>query len=412
MVSLTVDAPSARPPVTTSSDDRPVICQVLHSLQIGGAEVLAAGLARQLQQRYQFIFACLDEIGTLGEQLQAEGFPVEVLHRQPGIDWRCGLRLGAFLKQHRARLIHAHQYTPFFQSLLSRMGWHRPPIVFTEHGRHYPDTRSLKRVIANRLLMGYRDRVIAVGEAVRDALIRNEGIRSSDIAVIYNGVEMEPFAASRRHPEWRRASRLQFAARDEDFVILQVARLNPLKDHATSIRAVEQLVRTGLPVKLILAGDGEERSKLEALVRERQLGDVVRFAGARRDIPQLLAGADAFVLSSISEGIPLTLIEAMAAGVPVVATDVGGNAEVITHEHTGLLCPAQDPVALGEQLKRLHNDPALRKRLIAAGSVRAAGQFSLQVMHQQYVAVYDSLLGSTDGCVTSLESRVQTGVCG
>ena len=101
----------------TRDDERPVICQVLHSLGIGGAEVLAAQIARRLSDRYRFVFACLDDLGTLGEQLQRDGFPVTVLHRQPGLDWRCAFRLADFVRSEHAQLIHAHQYTPFFQAL-------------------------------------------------------------------------------------------------------------------------------------------------------------------------------------------------------------------------------------------------------------------------------------------------------
>src|SRR5205807_18991 len=116
----------------------PVICQLLHGLRVGGAEVLVARLARRLRDRYHFRFVCLDELGTLGEELRAEGFPVEVVGRRPGVDWRLPLRLARSFARSRTALVHAHQYTPFFYGVAARLLCQRPPVLFTEHGRWVP----------------------------------------------------------------------------------------------------------------------------------------------------------------------------------------------------------------------------------------------------------------------------------
>src|SRR5262245_56225881 len=151
----------------------PVVCQLLHTLNVGGAEVLAARLARRLRDRCRFHFVCLDEKGTLGEGLEAEGFPVTVLGRRPGLDWRCAWRLGRLLRAQGVEVVHAHQYTPFSYALLARWVSRRYPVLFTEHGRHQPDHPRRKRILFNRLMLRRRDRVVAVGEAVRQALIVN-----------------------------------------------------------------------------------------------------------------------------------------------------------------------------------------------------------------------------------------------
>lgn len=381
---------------STDADDRPVICQVLHSLDIGGAEVLAVGLARELSDRYRFVFACLDdEVGVLGEEFTEQGVPMRVLHRQPGIDWRCSWRLARFLREHRVQIIHAHQYTPFFQSLVARLAYRWPPIVFTEHGRHYPDSRSSKRVAVNRALLRSDDRLIGVGESVRRALVDNEGLPEHRTETIYNGVPLENFVSVRGDGELRQRVRNELGATDDKFIIVQVARLNALKDHATAIRTVKRLRNDNVPAKLILVGDGEERAPLERLVAEQGLNDAVDFLGARKDISRLLASADAFLLSSISEGIPLTLIEAMGAGVPIVSTDVGGISEVIEHGSSGLLAAAGDDAALAAHLNLLWQNPEQQRRLTEQGSQRASERFSLDRMHAQYVDVYEQLLDRT-----------------
>lgn len=381
-------------PAMSPRDHRPVICQVLHSLDIGGAEVLAAGLARELSDRYRFVFACLDdEVGVLGEEFAERDVPMKVFYRQPGIDWKCSFRLAAFFREHRVQIVHAHQYTPFFQSMLARLAYRRPPIVFTEHGRHYPDSRSSKRVAVNRALLRSDDRLIGVGESVRQALVDNEGLPERRTETIYNGVPLENFLAVKGDEDLRADVRAEFGIGAHEFAIVQVARLNDLKDHATAIRTLKRLHDHDVPAKLILVGDGEERSALEQFVADQQLTESVIFLGARSDIPRLLASADSFLLSSISEGIPLTLIEAMGACIPIVSTDVGGIAEIIEHGVAGLLAPARDDETLAMHLKTLWQNPEQRMELAENGCRRAVEQFSLGQMHRQYVDVYEQLLG-------------------
>src|SRR5262249_32442424 len=142
---------------------------------------------------YRFCFVCLDELGTLGEELRAEGHSVEVLGRRPGVDWRIPWRLSRLLARQHVQLIHAHQYTPFFYALAARLFCWRPAILFTEHGRWVPDYPRRKRIIANRLLLQRRDRVVGVGEDVRQALIINEGIPARRVSVVYNGIDLTPY---------------------------------------------------------------------------------------------------------------------------------------------------------------------------------------------------------------------------
>jgi len=380
--------------VLHSTDSRPVICQVLHSLDMGGAEMLAAGLARDLADRYRFVFACLDhEVGMLGEEFSGQGIPIRVLHRRPGIDWKCAFRLAAFLREQRVQLVHAHQYTPFFQALLARLAYRRPPIVFTEHGRHYPDTRSSRRVAFNRALLRGDDRLIAVGESVRNALVLNEGLPEERTETIYNGVPLQRFLSVRSDESLRSEVRKELGVFSDDYVVVQVARLNELKDHATALRTARRLRDAGVPVRLVLAGEGPERPRLERLVAEIGLTSNVQFLGTRSDIPRLLAGADALLLSSVSEGIPLTLIEAMAAGVPVVSTDVGGVAEIVEHGISGLLTDSGDDVGLARALDELWREPEKAGNLADCGTRRAVERYSLESMHQAYVGVYDEMLG-------------------
>ena len=377
----------------TNNSKLPTICQVVHSLHIGGAELLVTELSRALRDRFRFVFACLDGDGPLAEQLRGEGHVVEVLHRRAGVDWQCGRRLTTFFREQNVAAVHAHQYTPFFYSLLARGFGRQPPIVFTEHGRQHPDHPRLKRIVCNRLLLRPRDRVIAVGEAVRGALIANEGIPASRVEVLFNGVRLKTYRAAANDPALRAAVRHELGLSDSDFVVAQVARLNELKDHATAARAIARTTRQSANIRWLVVGDGEQRTALEAAVRDNGIGDVTKVLGTRRDVPRLLAAADVCLLSSISEGIPLTLIEAMAARLPVVSTDVGGVAEVVVPEITGLLAPSGDDALLADRLIRLAADRAFGSRLGRNGAARAEDLFSFERMADGYARVFAETLG-------------------
>jgi glycosyltransferase involved in cell wall biosynthesis len=352
---------------------------------------LAARLARRLNRHYRFRFICLDELGTLGQELRDEGFDVEVLARRPGLDWPCTRRLARIIRQKRVDLIHAHQYTPFFYSAVSRLLLSRPRILFTEHGRHHPDYPRRKRLLANRVLVRRGDRVLAVGEAVRQALIDNEGIPPHRIEVIYNGIPLEQFPTGPSASE-RALVRAQIGLEPADLAVIQVARLDYLKDHATAIRTIEQVAAVIPRARLVLVGEGPERGAIEGLVHERRLEEHVRFLGPRHDVARLLAASDIVLLTSISEGIPLTLIEAMAAARPVVSTRVGGVAEVVLNGQTGLLAPPGDATTLSEHILRLAGDPMPRERLGRAGRQRAENLFSERQMHKKYLKLYSEMI--------------------
>ncbi len=375
---------------TSSFHHRPVICHVIHAMGVGGAEVLVSQMARLMGQQYRCVVAVLDEVGELGQRLRDDGFPVEHLGRRPGIDRRCAERLRAFADREGASLLHAHQCTPFFQAMLSRGLTGRRPVVFTEHGRHFPDLPSRKRAIVNRLLLRKCDRLIACGESVRQALIKNEGLPESRVELIYNGVDIRSLSMS--SADARSRIRREFGYAEDDFVVIQIARLHELKDHQTALRTIDRVRKVVPTARLLLAGDGDQRSSIEEAISTRGLTSHVQLAGTRRDIADLLAASDAFLLTSISEGIPLTVIEAMAAGLPVVATSVGGLPEMIRDGISGCLASASDDLTLSDHLIRLAGQPSQRQQMGQVAIADAHARFSLDAMLKSYARVYREVL--------------------
>lgn len=361
-----------------------VIGQLLHSLNVGGAEILACRLARRLRNRFRFVFYCLDDVGPLGHDLQADGFHVQWIKRSPGWDWSCPRRLARVFREQKVDVIHAHQYTPFVYGMAARWWGHRRPILFTEHGRHQPDYPRLKRKIVNRLLLSRQDRIVGVGKAVRTALIDNEGFTPVRVAVIYNGVDVDQFAAARD----RDAARREMGVAPDEFVMIQVARLDYLKDHLTAVRMLARLKNGRQRCRLVLVGDGPERTPIEKEAKALQVTDRIVFLGNRQDVSSLLCGADVFLLTSISEGIPLTVLEAMSSGLAIVATDVGGLAEIVEAGSTGLLAPARDDAALAEAVVSLVDNPVLRQNMGQAGRQRAMHLFDEARMSEEYARLY------------------------
>jgi len=375
----------------------PIIAHVLHQLYLAGAEVLARDLSRKLKDRYEFVFICLDRVGPLGEELRGEGFEVIDCARQPGVDWNVAKTIKRLSRERRIDLLHAHQYTPFFYASvsrgISRLGT-RPPVLFTEHGRHYPDSRSSKRVWANRLaLLRKHDRVSAVGEFVKRALVKNEGIGADRIEVIRNGIDPADFDAGPDEAATRQTVRDELGIAADAAVVLQVARFHSVKDHATAIRAFAKAHEANASSVMVFAGDGDERAAMESLAAELGITGALRFLGVRDDVHRLMPAADVFVLSSVSEGISVTLLEAMAARLPIAATDVGGNSEVVDHQTTGLLSPRRDPDAMGENLIQLLSNPEQRAALGDAGRQRLLDRFTQAQMHAGYERVYQQMLG-------------------
>ena len=378
--------------MTSEPPDRPVVLQVLHRMGIGGAEVLVDRMVRNMSDRYSFVIACLDEVGTLGEGLISQGVQVVNLRRGAGLDRACIKGLRAVVNDANVALIHAHQYTPFFYSIAARGLFGRVPLVFTEHGRHFPDTKRWKRVVFNRLMARKSDRIVGVGDAVKNALIVNEGFADSQVKVIYNGIPIAHVTETRAD---RAVVRRELGIPQDAQVIVQVARLDYLKDHKTAALAFSQLADRIPNVYWLVVGDGPKRAEITNQIKALNCNNRILLVGERNDVPRLLHASDIMLLSSISEGIPLTLIEGMLAELPIVSTEVGGVGEVVIAGQHGFLVESGNAKAMGERLEQLVGSRHLQREMGTAARIRARSTFDEDSMHSEYDAVYqDSLLVS------------------
>jgi glycosyltransferase involved in cell wall biosynthesis len=345
---------------------------VLHVMQVAGAEVLVSEIIRRLGPAIDPVIFCLDAIGPLGEALRAEGVPVIVLDRRPDLDLGVARRMAAHIRQRRIEVIHAHQYTPLFYAALARLWNRRVHVMFTEHGRHYPDVVPAKRRLFNQWLLTHLvDEVNAVAGFSADALGAIEGFGAHEIEVIENGIDVDRYRRQEDLEAIRQRLGLPVGRRS----IACIARFHPVKDHATLIRAFAVVARQVPDVDLLFAGDGPMRPEAEAMVRSLGLQKRVMFLGVRRDVAALLQASHVFALNSVSEAASLTVLEAMACGLPVVATAVGGNGEMVRDGIDGMLVARQRPNATALALIRILEDAPL---------AAAMGRAALSRVHQRY----------------------------
>ncbi len=364
---------------------------VVHVMQVAGAEVLVRETIRLLGPRLQPTVFCLDAVGPIGEDLLKQGVPVVGLNRKPGWDFSVSRRLAREATARGIEVLHAHQYTPFFYSAFAK--WlvrPVPKLILTEHGRHYPDAVSPKRRAFNRLILDRcADDVNAcIGFSAR-ALSRIDGFRGQRIHVIENGIEVENYGPAAD----RAALKLRLGFDPARRYLAHVARHHPVKDQAMLLGGFAQAAPSLPDVDLLMVGDGPLRPDLERLTRGLGIAARVKFLGIRRDVADVLRAADAFALTSVSEAASLTLLEAMATGLPALVTNVGGNPEIVRDGVDGLLVPRGDAAACGAAIVRLFREPGLIEKLGANARRRVRDKYRLEQTVGAYYGLYRRLTG-------------------
>jgi len=372
----------AEHPVVTGKRG-PGVLQVVLSLTAGGAERTVVELVTRSEGTIRNMVCCLDCAGEWAGQLTGRGVPLVVLGRPPGFHPSIGARLARVAAAHGAGVIHCHQYSPFVYSQIARLFRPTLRVVFTEQGRLSDAGPSAKRTLVNRLLGTLPCRIYAVSRDLREYMIA-EGFPARRVGVIPNAVD--PRVAP--DEEARRAARSRLQITQGSFVVGTAARFDPVKSLETLVEAFAEIVRGLTDSTLVLIGDGPERQMLEAMVKTRELSGSVRFTGMRSDVRDLLPALDVYVNCSVSEGTSLTIMEAMAASLPVVATRVGGNPEVVAEGVTGLLVPSRSPGSLARAVLSFWTDRQLAVQFGLAGRQRMETEFAIDRVVARYLRVY------------------------
>lgn len=371
--------------------------KVLHVVTLsewGGAQHIVYLLAKYLRSEYEITVACAPG-GLLVDRLRAEGIRVIEIpdlcrNPHPIKDLRALWRLYRLMRAERFDIVHTHSTKAGLLGRLAARLAGVPIILFTAHGWAFSEGRSWpwRWLLAQveRLPALFSTKIICVSEHDLQLALQFRVAPSEKLTVIYNGIDPSPFASLPDKRELRR----ELGFSPSETIITMVGRLAPPKDFDTLFTACEQLAVWGW--KLLIVGDGLLRSRLARAIEAQDLQHRVLLLGERGDVPRILKASDIFVLSSRWEGLPLVVIEAMLAGLPVIATCVGGLPELVKDGVTGILVPPRDPTALHHALGQLLSDEKLCQRLGIAGQRRALERFTVERLIAQVRDLYHRAL--------------------
>lgn len=358
---------------------RPRVLLAITLAEVGGAQSYVAALLPALVERYDVVVAAHGE-GPVREAAARAGarfVPLEHVRRpiNPFRDVAGLVELTRLMRRERPQLVHASSSKAGVLGRVAAALAGVPVRFFTVHGwafSAYSGVSGLVYRVADRLMAPLTTVTICVSEQELAAGIEAGACRPERSVVIHNAVDVSGAPRSRHDRPIPR--------------LVAVGRLKAPKDFVTFVRALAALSVGSF--EALIVGDGPDRAEVKTEIQRLGLEQSVELAGERSDVPQLLAGSDVFVLSSSSEGLPVSVLEAMAAELPVVASSVGGVAELVDDGETGILVPAGDEQALAHALQRLIDDPDLRRRLGAAGRARAEASFDLDAFRRAHLDLY------------------------
>ena len=374
------------------------ILQVAYKSTISGGEKVLFDLATSLKERGHDVIAVCPDPGQLPDELRKTGIRTEIIPFHKTYDLRASRRIARFIRDEKIEVLHSHS---MLTSILSRIAGHWadvPVSVSTEHltmelargGRGHGILSRLKagyyRMLDN-YTSRYNQAVIAVSGAVKNDLI-DQGMDENRVIVIRNGIRIT-------EPDRERCRRIrrELGISESVPVVGTVGRLSPQKDYPTFLRAVAEVLAVLPEAIFLIAGDGYLRPELENMVLQSGIENNLRFLGYRTDVLDVVSAFDIFVLTSLWEGLPLAVLEAMALEKPVVATSVPGTTEAVDDGKTGFLIPLKDPSALAKKILELLQNAGKGRKMGRAGRRRVVDHFSLKRMVDEHENLYRELIG-------------------
>lgn len=363
------------------------VLHVVLGLEIGGLEAFVLDLTRAYAGTVTSTIVCLRSKGAIMAK-DTSHVNIVRLDGEEAFSWALVWKLCALIRREQIDVVHTHNPGPHLYGALAGRFCGKP-VIHTKHGRNYPDNR--RKVYFNRLVTMLTQRIIAVSQDAEAVCRDIESVPARKLRTILNGTDTRIFSRRSGGHDLRRELGL-----DDDIPIIGiVARLSRIKNHSLLFRSALELSRRGVRYLLVVVGDGPLEHDLRNEVVQLGLQDTVRFLGARSDVAQLYPQLDVFVLSSISEGVSLTLLEAMSCELPVVATRVGGNPEVVDDGVTGFIVE-ETPNGIADALERLvgsEDCASLRRSMGQAGRSRVEARFSMEQTAAAYMEEYRELIG-------------------
>ncbi|MES2353872.1 MAG: TIGR03088 family PEP-CTERM/XrtA system glycosyltransferase [Pseudomonadota bacterium] len=378
------------------------MAHVVYRLDMGGLENGLVNLINRLpEDRYRHAIVCITDHTDFAKRIQRKDVTLHALHKPPGNSLRIHGQLWKLFRDLRPNIVHTRNLAAL-ETQVAACAAGVPIRIHSEHGRDIGDLdgKSRKQQWLRRIYSPFVNHYIALSQDLADYLVGPVGINASRVTQLYNGVDTDKFSA-------RSLSSSPIAAfGDQDcFIIGTIGRMQSVKDQPTLakafIRALELMPEARSRLRLVMVGDGGLRAEVMALLRSAGVEDLTWLPGSRNDVADIMRSLDLFVLPSLAEGISNTILEAMACGLPVLATQVGGNPELIVSNQTGTLVPAADVESMARAILDYYQDPARSRREGEAGCARVAEHFSLDAMVARYGHIYDQWIAKTRSRTTA-----------
>lgn len=357
------------------------VMQIVLSLECGGLEKLVIDLATKLNNNgFNTSICCLDALGELANEASKKRIEVFVIKRRAGKDILLPFKLAYLMRSKKVDVVHTHNMAPLLYGTLAARLVGVPVVLNTRHGR--------EKKSSSPFIWNMNDAVVAISEDAKREMLKWNRIDTKKTKVIHNGIDIYKYACLQDGSELRKMLNINTST----FVVGTVARLSPEKDQFTLIDAFLRVVNKIDDAKLVFVGDGILKDNLKSHAEKLGIPNKVMFLDFRDDVFNILPIFDVFVLSSLTEGISLTLLEAMAAALPIVATNVGGNPEVVIDGETGFFVPPKDPEKMAEAIMKILQNPELAKKMGEVGRKRVEEEFSLDRMIKEYEELYEECL--------------------
>lgn len=375
----------------------PLIAHIIYKLDVGGMENGIVNLVNEIsEERYLHVIICLTNYTEFRLRIRSRNIRVIAVHKQEGKDFSVYVKLWRLLRRLKPDIVYTHNLASLECQLLAWLAGVRCRV----HGEHGWDVHDLHGKSRKRLLLRklYRPLVhlyVPLSQHLENYLVRRVRVPKRKVIQIYNGVDTDRFRPSNKP---REAILPVGFAPCGAFIIGTVGRLSAVKDQVTLLRAflllMDQIPDARRKLRLILIGDGPEREQIAGLAKTEKAGEFLWMTGMRTDVPELLNTFDLFALPSLAEGISNTILEAMATGLPIVATNVGGNSELVANGDTGLLVPPADARKLAEAIEEYIRNPNLLRTHGRQGRIRAREHFSLKTMVNAHLTLYEAVLAN------------------
>ena len=362
------------------------ITHVVESLGRGGLERMVIDLVEaQLQQGHKCLIVCLFNAGELAEEARGKGIECIVCSKKKGIDLSVIYKLRKAFKQNSTEVIHTHNAVAHYYAYFSSFMLKIKCFLNTRHGLGARDPNA-KREKHYKSTLRRTNYVVAVCEAAKKKLIEDGIVDRERCVVVPNGIKVNSYISIKNKNS--NNSALGKVKKSKNLIIGSVGRLNWAKDYFTLLDSFKLLSEEYDHISLEIIGGGALREKLQEHVSKIGVSDLVELLGDKEDVKPFLSNMDIFVMSSVSEGYSIALLEACAVGLPIVATDVGGNSEIVQHGKNGLIVPPKDPVALAKNISALIQDKNMCKQFALLGQKWVLEHGNVSHMAKCYEKLY------------------------